>query len=265
MENNEKIKKVNRKALPKFILVLVVAAVAGGFFGYFSTGMDIEAMAAALKSAGYFFSAKIAPWLLLGLAVILPAVCLPLYIEAKKLLKNWDGEDESVSDLAEKYISMVIWASGAALIVSFFLISAVYSSGLVKGEDIGSVLRFFLAVAGFVAIMAETLLFQQKSVDATKITNPEKENTSYYDMKFQKKWLDSCDEAEKILIGKCAYKAFGATNIACTVLSVVLTLAALTFEISFIPSLSVCIIWLVNQTVYCKEALKYTKAGQKIS
>ncbi|WP_405560150.1 hypothetical protein ACIRUI_10000 [Roseburia faecis] len=25
-----------------------------------------------------------------------------------------------------------------------------------------------------------------------------------------------------------------------------------------------CLIWIVNQSVYCKEALKYSKAGTKI-
>lgn len=35
--------------------------------------------------------------------------------------------------------------------------------------------------------------------------------------------------------------------------------------IGFLPSLVVCLIWIVNQSVYCKEALKYSKAGTKIS
>ena len=35
--------------------------------------------------------------------------------------------------------------------------------------------------------------------------NPEK-TASVYDMKFQKKWLETCDEAEKIIVGKCAFK-----------------------------------------------------------
>jgi len=41
--------------------------------------------------------------------------------------------------------------------------------------------------------------------------NPEK-TASVYDMKFQKKWLETCDEAEKIIVGKCAFKAFNITN-----------------------------------------------------
>ncbi len=84
-------------------------------------------------------------------------------------------------------------------------------------------------------------------------------------MQFQKKWMDSCDEAEKIMIGKCAYKAYSATNAVCTALSVVLAICSLVLGIGFLPSFAVCLIWLVNLSVYCKEAMRYSKAGTKIS
>ena len=112
--------------------------------------------------------------------------------------------------------------------------------------------------------MIEAVIIQQKCVDAAKKMNPEK-TASVYDTKFQKKWMDSCDEAEKIMIGKCAFKAYSATNTVCSALAIVLAVCALVFEIGFLPSLVVCIIWIVNQSVYCKEALRYSKAGNKIS
>ena len=40
---------------------------------------------------------------------------------------------------------------------------------------------------------------------------------------------------------------------------------ALTFNIGFLPSLIVCLIWIVNLSVYCCEALRCSKAGNKIS
>ena len=123
---------------------------------------------------------------------------------------------------------------------------------------------FLIGIVSFFAIMIEAILFQQKCVDTTKQMNPEKK-ASVYDMRFQKKWIDDCDEAEKIMIGKCAFKAYAATNTVCSILSIVLAVCALVFGIGFLPSLVVCLIWIVNQSVYCKEALKYSKAGNKIS
>lgn len=55
---------------------------------------------------------------------------------------------------------------------------------------------YVLAIVTFLVILAEGIIIQQKAVDITKIMYPEK-TASVYDLKFQKKWVDSCDEAEK--------------------------------------------------------------------
>ena len=112
--------------------------------------------------------------------------------------------------------------------------------------------------------MIEAILFQQKCVDTTKQMNPEKK-ASVYDMRFQKKWLEDCDEAEKLMIGKCAFKAYSATNAVCTILAIVLAVCALVFDIGFLPSFTVCLIWAVNISMYCKEAMRYSEAGNRIS
>ena len=49
--------------------------------------------------------------------------------------------------------------------------------------------------------------FSEIECKLTKELNPEKKG-SVYDVKFVDKWEDSCDEAEKILIYKCAYKTY---------------------------------------------------------
>ena len=62
-----------------------------------------------------------------------------------------------------------------------------------------------------------------------------------------------------------AFKAYSATNLVCTILASVLAVCALVFDIGFLPSLTVCLVWIVNLSVYCKEAMRYSKAGNKIS
>ena len=262
MDNNE-IKKANRKALPKFILIMVISLLVGGLVGFCSAKYGLNRLSDGMKSAGAFFSAYIAPWLMLAAAVILPVVCIPIYRSAKKLLSSWDGESEEISDTIDKKLSIVIWVASAALILSYFLIAASYADGFATFEKENRIIPFFVGIAGIFAIMIEAVILQQKCVDSAKKTNPEK-TVSVYDTKFHKKWMDSCDEAEKIMIGKCAFKAYTATNAVCAVLSIVLATSALVFGIGFLPSLAVCLIWIVNQSVYCREALKYSKAGNKI-
>ncbi len=262
MDNNE-IKKANRKALPKFILIMVISLLVGGSIGFCSAKYELNTLAGGMKSAGAFFGTYIAPWLMLMTAVIVPVVCVLVYRSAKKLLSSWDGENEEISDTIDEKLSIVIWVTSAALILSYFLIAASYSGGFETFERENDVVLLFIGIAAFFAIMIEAVIIQQKCVDAAKKTNPEK-TASVYDLKFQKKWMDSCDEAEKIMIGKCGFKAYAATNTVCTFLSIVLAICALVFGIGFLPSLVVCLIWIVNQSVYCKEALRYSKPGNKL-
>lgn len=143
-----------------------------------------------------------------------------------------------------------------ALVGAFFLISATYSGGFAMIEK--HLNMFVIAIVTFLVILAEGVIIQQKVVDITKIMYPEK-TASVYDLKFQKKWVDSCDEAEKIMIGRCAFEAFKVTNSVCGALSIILAISALMFDIGFLPSFVVCLIWLVNQCVYCRAAAKCSK------
>lgn len=121
-----------------------------------------------------------------------------------------------------------------------------------------------MAVAAFIAVMVETIIIQQRCVDAVKRMNPEK-TASVYDVKFQRKWMDSCDEAEKLMIGKCAYKAYAAANTACAVLAIIFAVCALIFNTGFLPYFAVCVIWFVLQFIYYRETIRYSKAGNRIS
>ena len=84
-------------------------------------------------------------------------------------------------------------------------------------------------------------------------------------MRFRKKWLDSCDEAEKAIIGQCAYKAYAAANQLCGALAAILAISALVFGTGALPSLAVCAVWMVMQCVYSREAMRLSRAGSQIT
>ena len=79
---NDEIKQANRKALPKFLLFAVVCTLVGGVTGYFSADVEPDFLAPMMKNVGAFFGIRIAPWLMLALAILVPVVCLPLYRSA---------------------------------------------------------------------------------------------------------------------------------------------------------------------------------------
>ncbi len=263
MDNNE-IKRANQKALPKFIFIMVISLLVGGVIGFCAAKFGLDSMTGELKSAGAFFGTYIAPWLMLVTAVIVPIVCVIIYKSAKRLLSSWDGENEEHLDTIEVKLSIVIWVSSAALIFSDFLLAASYAKGFATFKNGNNIVPFLIGIAAFLVILIEVVIVQQRCVDTSKKINPEKK-ASVYDTKFHKKWMDSCDEAEKIMIGKCAFKAYTTTNTVCSVLSIILAICALIFGIGFLPSLVVCLIWIVNLSIYCKESLRYSKTGNKLS
>lgn len=190
----DKIKNANRKALPKFLLVLVICMVIGGVAGYSSAKYGLYRMAGTMKDTGAFFGIHIAPWLMLALAVIVPVLCIPIYQSAKKMVAMWDGEDEDAMDSADRKLSAVIWLASAVLIVSYFLAAVSYSGGFATFDSKCNTIAFFISVAAFLGIMAETIIIVQKCVDTIQQINPEKK-ASVYDIKFQE-WMTAMKPKE---------------------------------------------------------------------
>lgn len=137
--NKNEIKKSNRKALPKFILILVISLIIGYSTGLYSAKYELYTLVGIVKNAGAFFGAYIAPWLILATAIVVPMVCLPTYRSAKKMLLSWDGENEEISDTIDNKISVVIWFTTASIILSYFLIAATYSKGIETLENLYSI------------------------------------------------------------------------------------------------------------------------------
>ena len=111
MENNA-VKKDNRKALPKYLLILLVAAVFGGVLGFAAgwVGHDniSEVIAAAVTNA----LTAAAPWALLATSVVSLAMILWLYWGARGLFTTWDGEDDDVMDRADEKLNWALLISG---------------------------------------------------------------------------------------------------------------------------------------------------------
>ena len=255
MKNNDEIRQANRKALPKFLLMmlggLVLGAVigVGGLRATSTAGQDNLTAALAGLETGL---AKAAPWLLAICGAVELIAGLILCQRAKSIIQNWDGEDETVPEQAEKPLNLAIWISSMTLIAALFLLTAAYSAGTASKSEVFGMLG---GVAAYIVVLVITMILQQRLVDLVKQLYPEKK-VSVYDTKFQKKWFAQCDEAEKAQIGECAYHAYNAASKTCMALWLVFTLTALFLDTGILPVLTVCVIWAVSQSVYCWWANK---------
>lgn len=196
-------KSENQKAFPRFLGILVVAGLIGGVLGGLS------------GVAGYFwedhtaFGAAFAhllgmasPWAMAACAAVLLGLGLYQYRKSNTAFHGWDGEDEDVMQRAEERLSWALLLDSLTVIVSFFFFNA-GTAKLPQSSD-GNTITLLVI---FLVVIALATLLQQKTVDLTKKMNPEKRG-SVYDMKFQERWWESCDEAERRQIGQASYKAY---------------------------------------------------------
>ena len=250
MENNA-VKKDNRKALPKYLLILLVAAVFGGVLGFAAGWVGHDNISEVIAAAVTNSLTVAAPWALLATSVVSLAMILWLYWGARGLFTTWDGEDDDVMDRADEKLNWALLITAAQLVLDMFFFGVAENGGSPLGGIVGFV-SFVVSV--FLLIFA-----QQKLVDLARKMNPEKKG-SVYDTKFRKKWLESCDEAEQKQIGQAAYKAYNVVSTACPILWAALLMLSFAFNFSpLMPTFIVCFIWLLLQVSYCLETIRLGK------
>ena len=241
-------KSPNRRAFPKFMLWVLLGAVIGFFSGIASGVLGaLDAADWAQVHLPAILGAA-APWGIPVSSLLLLGICLANYRSAKRLCDSWDGEDDAAPDAAEQKLNVVLLCSGMATILDFLFLAM----GVLYTE--GGVLA--LAVVGEMLVsLALVILVQQKTVDLTRRMNPEK-RVSVYDTKFQERWYEVCDEAERAQIGQASFRAFRTVNFFCPILWVVLLLLSYVFSIGLLPLAAVLLVWCVLQVSYILECIR---------
>ena len=250
MKNN--IQNDNRKALPKYLLVLLGGAVLGGGLGFLVGFAGDHNLGETAVLALNRFLAAITPWGIPVSTLVLLGLSWVKYRSAKKLFAGWDGEDELTPDTADQHLNWVLLLTTLQLLLNFFFFSAAVIYW-VPGR-----LTILAEIAVFMLSLALLIVIQQKVVDLTRKLNPEKQG-SVYDLKFKKKWLNSCDEAERKQIGQAAYKAYSVLNTTCPILWVVLLLLSFVLEISLLPSFLVLLVWGILNLTYIAECIRMNR------
>ena len=160
-------------------------------------------------------------------------------------------------DMGRTCLSWALLLDSLTVIVSFFFFNA-GTAKLPQSSD-GNTITLLVI---FLVVIALATLLQQKTVDLTKKMNPEKRG-SVYDMKFQERWWESCDEAERRQIGQASYKAYVTVSRFCPYCWGVLLLGNMVFHYGILPSAVVLVIWAVLSVSYTREAIRLGRRGQK--
>ena len=252
IKSAEKIKSEDKKALCKFKWMLIAAVLIGAVSGLVTgmAGFYVETDLFEWNMAQFVLG--VFPWMLGVITVVITVIIEVLYRKCRRGFAQWDGEDEDVIEEIERKISWAMWFASLLMICSFFVFGSctVYID---RGEA-SAVIMFVLLIV-FAAAIICVVISQQNLVNLTKEINPEKSG-SVYDMKFQKKWEESCDEAEKLQIYQCGFRAYTAAQTLCLILWVICVLGGFVFRMGIMPMVIITVIWGGMTTVYAFEAIK---------
>lgn len=244
---NDNVKRDNRRALPKYLLTILLYGLLGGVLGFFTGVAGAAGVAEAVRQFLDRLLEVCAPWGIAVSAVVLLGAGGYLYAAAKKRSDAWDGDDEDAMDDVERQLSWALLLTGLSIVLDFFF----FAVSIVYG-------RFLPDLVLFLAAVVALIVLQQKIVDLERRLNPEKRG-SIYDMKFQKTWMDSCDEAEKAQIGQACYTAYMVGTRVCVFLWVALLILNFVFDFGLLPIAAVLAVWGVMQTAYALECIRLSK------
>jgi hypothetical protein len=172
------------------------------------------------------------------------------YVMYKKLQN--DKENDDLWDTLEDKLNQPMILSGAFLLVLLCLFLCFECQNQYQPA-------LFIAInLLFVADCAMAIVIQNLTIDIEKKLNPEKQG-NVLDVEFQKVWLNSCDEAQKMIVYKAGYRAYQSTNVACFILILAAFICSVTFKTDLVALIFVCIILFVNNMSYMLRAAKLEK------
>jgi hypothetical protein len=171
-----------------------------------------------------------------------------------KKLQN-DRENDDLWDALEEELNQPIILTNSFFMVILCLF---FCCLITEKQAAYSSVVFITIFLLFVTFCVMGILIPKMTIDIEKKLNPEKQG-NILDLEFQKVWMDSCDEAQKMIAYKAGYKAFQSTNAACLILILAAFICSVDFQTNLVALIFVCVIWFVNNLSYMIRAAKLEK------
>lgn len=248
-------KKKRKNTVIKFFIIILISAFIGAMMGEF-----VEKNSESVLSIGYIFETglKYVVFTVMPILIIL-APLIPFIIcnKVKKQLKKAGDNDEQLDEIEKKLdIAMTICNMSVIFLIIFFGISVYY----IKRQENKSVLLVIGLIfsAGLILSIILIPFLQRQIVDIVKKIEPNKKG-DVLDINFNKEWMNSCDELEKMIIYRSAYKSYKILNYAHSLGFTFVLLLSIKFDIGLLPMIIVGFFWILHQGVYHQEAKKLSK------
>lgn len=258
-----KVKKVN--SYKKMGMVMLLSAIGGAVLGILMFIILGKDRLDAIEGGVFAVFAGIRQMMVPALAVVTiiavvygemnlrkqKMICGKILLTEDEECDRWEYEEERVG----AYGTVVNLLSQ---ITAILILSVGYS---IKYIGNGGAENMLLACAIFLICYAYAGFWQVRFVKVVQAAYPEKKGDPS-SMKFHQEWLDSCDEAEKELIYRSAYKSYAQTNKMIPILLILVMLGHLFFNTGIMAIVVVAVIWLTVTVSYLSSCVRLK--GQKL-
>ncbi len=260
---SETSKKQDKKYFKSFILIMICSGLGGGIVGASMTGVfdyasknDVYRMLGDMQLS----MAPVFCGITFALLVVYLLVLSAIYGRTKKDMHQIDVEDDISYKKLEGKISSGLIVSNIGYLLGFMTFG-IGSYCLPKNSENGNmvVILFMVNCLSLFGLVIGMMFFQNRFINLYKELSPEKQ-VSTYDMKFQKKWLENCDEAERMMIYQASYQVYRIMNKVYTGAAVILGIIGMGFEVGIFPFIIVMVLWLTSQIIYFVASTRQTSS-----
>jgi len=265
VEKTIEMKKADRKSKIIFAVIMLGCFLGGAIGGFVSSWFAdshagvhnfAQLITDVMNSHSYYVGALV--------SAVAGAIALILYRQSRKAYEIWDEEDDEGMNKIEEKLSLVLIITNVALIFTY--ISTSIGIGQLPAffaeRELG-IVKSLILVGGIIFSLVVMLIFNERVVSFEKELNPEKKG-NIYDFNFLKKWMDSSDEAEKLIAYKCGFAAYKTASSTCSLMLLLCMLGMRIWQWDNVPVLMVGVIWLALYLGYSVEALKLSKHASRI-
>lgn len=243
-------KNKNRKIVLRYLLIMLISGLIGGIIGGLSAiladapGRPLNTFTDRLQ---IFYDTLMTHYTVIYSIITLLMVCACIYsfIRTYLFARHHLKEDDDYLILDRKFDTTSTFVSVS--MISILTLFGIYlgSAGL---HGSGITLVFLLLV--FVLPIFIIQILQVKLIHLIQKHNPEKQGHPL-DSDFAKKWLESCDEAERLVIYQASYKTYHFLKHLFTGGFIALLLANIFFTIGALPYVILGFFWLAHTLSYC--------------
>lgn len=176
----------------------------------------------------------------------------------EKIIPAEDEECDELEYQEERIASFGLNISNLAMALSILIVSMGYSGKYLENSN-RNTMNFFAAMIIFIICFFYEGIWQMRYVKVIQLSRPEFNDADPSSRKFQKQWMEHCDEAEKEQIYESSYHTYLFLAKALPIAMVFAMLANLLYNTGVLAVVLLAVIWIASTIYYTQCCISYRK------